>query len=202
MDVKRDFTGFKAWSASIQHAGQRLSDVGIRLDGTLHNPNGYDEAIVRDALETRYRAYVERRRVRGDRMSGNRPGIWKYIRHAEQFLYKVGIQADGSLYNPNGYDEAVVREAIRQANERRHARRSAVAKKAAVTRQQRQEKRVYETAQGILARKQYGPRNTCIICGKPVWDGESVERGIGSDCWQNVLESISRQRAERAAAVA
>ena len=36
---------------SHPEGGARLSDVGIRPDGTLHNPNGYDEAVVCQACE-------------------------------------------------------------------------------------------------------------------------------------------------------
>jgi hypothetical protein len=119
---------------------------------------------------------------------------WRVIYHNNgQNLYNVAVLSDGSLHNPNGYDEAVVREAIRQAEELRRTRRSNAAKKAAITRQRRRERRTYHVAKGIIAQRNYGPRQHCVICGKGVGNRESIARGIGSECWQRVLESISQQ---------
>lgn len=117
---------------------------------------------------------------------------WNWINHDGQRLYDVGVLPDGKLHNPNGYDEAVVREAIRRVTERDHMRRSQAAKQAAITRERRQKARVYAAAKKIVAEQQCGPQQHCCICSKLLLDSESIARGIGSDCWQKVLEAISK----------
>jgi hypothetical protein len=69
-------------------------------------------------------------------------GKYRWIRHGDQQLLHVGILADGTLHNPNGYPDDLVREAVLVADERRRARRSVSAKKAAETRRRRTEKKV------------------------------------------------------------
>ena len=51
------------------------------------------------------------------------------VRHEGGRLFNVGILADGSLYNPNGYPADVVRAAVLAADIRRHERASQAAKK-------------------------------------------------------------------------
>jgi hypothetical protein len=112
-------------------------------------------------------------------------------------LYEVGILLDGSLHNPRGYPEADVRAAVLAADARRHDRRSQAAKKAVATRQRRTAKRVYEVARRItLNGDPIGPRNNCVICGRGLGDGQSIERGIGSECWQGVLDTIAAFKCE------
>jgi hypothetical protein len=120
---------------------------------------------------------------------------WRWIDHNGQRLYDVAVLSDGSLHNPNRYDEAVVRDAVREAEDEWHARRREAAKKAAATRQRRQEARVYEAAKRLIGYGKFGQRRLCYICRKPIDDYESIARGIGNDCWQQVLEAISKQSA-------
>jgi Family of unknown function (DUF6011) len=115
---------------------------------------------------------------------------YKWVRSGSSRFDNVGILADGTLHNPNGYPAEAVREAVQAADERRRQRRSKAATKAAGTRRRRQENRVYDTAQRILEGRRLGPRRHCVICGKGLSDTESIERGIGSDCWQGVLAFI------------
>jgi hypothetical protein len=126
-------------------------------------------------------------------------GTWKWVQHNGERLYDVGILSDGSLHNPNGYDEATVREAVRRAEERLHERRSKAAKRAAATKRERRERRVYDVARRILAHENIGQQRHCYICHKALTDAESIVRGIGSDCWQDVLAAISASRAGVAA---
>jgi hypothetical protein len=107
----------------------------------------------------------------------------------------VGILSDGTLWNPNGYPENEVRAAVLDADARRRIRRSNAAKKAAVTRRERHGRLVYSVAKGIVEGKEYGPRKNCVVCGKGLTDPPSIARGIGSDCWQCILEAISQSRA-------
>lgn len=121
---------------------------------------------------------------------------WKWIYHnaerpdLRERLYDIGINADGTLHNPNGYPDADVRAAIAGAEERARQRRQEAAAKAAVTRRRRRERKVYEVAQRIATGGTYGPATACVICGRGLDDHQSIQRGIGSECWQFVLDLI------------
>jgi len=125
-------------------------------------------------------------------------GIWKWVYHFDETagtqitLRNVGILTDGTLHNPHGYPEDIVRAAIKAAEARVHERRSNAAKKAAITRARRQERKILETARRIVANAKIGPRDNCIVCGRGLGDPESINRGIGSECWQDVLNQIER----------
>jgi hypothetical protein len=106
-------------------------------------------------------------------------------------LFDVGINADGTLHNPNSYPEDVVRTAITAADARRHERRSQGAKKAAETRRKRQAARVHIIARRVAANQGTGPRHHCYVCGRELGDPQSIARGIGSECWQGVLDAIA-----------
>jgi hypothetical protein len=120
---------------------------------------------------------------------------WLWSPSLQERIFNVGINADGTLHNPNGYNEVEVRQLVAEAEARHHAKRSKAAKKAAATRKQRIEQKVYLTAQRILDGWQLEPRKNCRICGKGVSDEPSIRRGIGSDCWQRVLASIQARKA-------
>jgi len=115
---------------------------------------------------------------------------YKWINHEGTRLYDLGVNKDGSLHNPNGYPDDVVRAAVAHAKEEEHQWRSDAAKQAAETRRRRQEKRVYQTARRIASGEVCGPRSHCCICKRGLGDPESVRRGIGSECWQDVLAAI------------
>jgi hypothetical protein len=115
---------------------------------------------------------------------------YKWVYHNETKLYEVGILADGTLHNPRGYPDALVREAVLAADARRNERRSKAAKKAAATRNRRQEKLVLQIAERIVRGAATGPSGKCVICHRPLDDAVSIQRGIGSECWQEVLSAI------------
>ena len=126
---------------------------------------------------------------------------WKMVWGADGgALRDVGIAADGTLHNPHGYPEELVRASIAGALDRQRARRSAAAQKAAKTRKARQEAKVYEVVEGIASGKAYGPADNCVCCWKGLDDPESIRRGIGSDCWQRVLKLV-KERQQRLEAV-
>jgi hypothetical protein len=110
-------------------------------------------------------------------------------------LLNVGILDDGTLHNPNGYPDDIVRAAVQAADARRHARRSEAAKRAAVTRRRRQEKAIWIIARRILAGHGVKPAMNCSICGRGLDDPDSIERGVGSECWQAVLACIEHLKA-------
>lgn len=118
---------------------------------------------------------------------------WVYNRVSSEppKLKDVGILADGSLHNPDGYPDDLVRQCVLAADEAAHQWRSKTAKKAAVTRAKRREQKVYIAPEKIVKGHACGPRTHCFICGKGVSDPPSIERGIGSDCWQDVLKQLS-----------
>lgn len=123
-------------------------------------------------------------------------GDWKIGASAEKFK-DVGILADGTLHNPNNYPEDILRAALNRAAIRLHEWRSKSAKLAAVTRKKRVERKTYEVAQRFIATGRFeGPRHHCYICGKGLNDRESITRGVGSECWQKVLEIITAARAD------
>jgi Family of unknown function (DUF6011) len=124
--------------------------------------------------------------------------IWRAKGSSDERLFDIGIEPDGSLHNPRGYPEEVVRAAILQAERRQHERRSEAAKKAAATRHKRQERKTYEAARKIVEGHKLGPRHHCVICGKGLSDTESIGRGIGSECWQGVLGIITAMRRQAA----
>lgn len=119
-------------------------------------------------------------------------GNWKWINHEGTYLKDIGVNADGTLHNPNGYPDDQVRAAIAGAVERRHKRASAAAVKAAETRRHRREKLVYKTAARIASGERFGPRTGCYVCGRGLGDPQSIQRGIGSECWQDVLNAITQ----------
>lgn len=123
---------------------------------------------------------------------------YRWVNHGSDTLRAVGINGDGTLYNPNGYPEELVRAAVLAADARRHATRSKAAKRAAATRARRTEARVYAIARKLAEGQAIGPRSTCVICNKRLDEGRSIERGIGSECWGRVLGAIHRTtRVER-----
>jgi hypothetical protein len=86
-------------------------------------------------------------------------------------LFQVGILADGTFYNPNGYPEELVRASVRAADTRRHERRSNAAKRPAETRRRRQERDIHRVATKMLDNRPIGPRHFCACCGRKLNDG-------------------------------
>jgi hypothetical protein len=66
---------------------------------------------------------------------------YNWVRHGAQRLLEIGINVDGSLHNPNGYPDGLVREAVLAAEDRRKKRRQEAAGRAAVTRKRRRNSR-------------------------------------------------------------
>jgi len=124
---------------------------------------------------------------------------YQWVHHGETKLFQVGIWPDGTLWNPNGYPDDTVRTAVLEADARKHIRRSNAAKKAAETRRERRAKKVYAVAKRIVEGGCYGPRRRCVICAKALADPQSIERGIGSECWQEVLTILEQSRTTSAA---
>jgi len=113
-------------------------------------------------------------------------------------LYSVGILYGGKLWNPNGYPEDIVRASVLAAEEQKRQRiaanRRRGAQQAAKTRAQRHDTKLQDVAKQMLRDEKIGPADWCVLCGKPLSDPESIARGIGSECWQHVLQAIEKER--------
>jgi hypothetical protein len=79
----------------VHHEGQRLENIGIREDGSLHNPNGYPEEFVRAAvLSAEARRHTRRSRAAAKAAETRR-------RRVEQKVYRVaGNLRLGHRYGP------------------------------------------------------------------------------------------------------
>ena len=119
---------------------------------------------------------------------------YKWVWHGKTKLYDVGVLSDGTVHNPQGYPEDIVRAAVAAADARRHERRSLAAQKAGATRHRRRQKRVAEIAARILAGHDISERTNCAICGRGLGDPASIKRGIGSECWQDLLAILENAR--------
>ena len=119
-------------------------------------------------------------------------GKWRLIKHNGARLRDLGILPDGTLHNPNGYPDDIVRAAVLSAEQQQHERRSRAAKQAAQTRHHRRGKQIHVIANKIVQGGCTGPRHHCSICGRGLSDPPSIARGIGSECWQDILAEIDR----------
>lgn len=114
---------------------------------------------------------------------------YRWVHHEGGRLFAVGVNDDGSVWNPNNYPEDVVRAAVAGADQRRREARSASAQKAAATAKRRREKRVHEIAKAIVAGADMSSTK-CRLCRRALTYPEAIKRGIGSECWENVLRVI------------
>lgn len=130
-------------------------------------------------------------------LSHGKDSLWRRVKHPEtdERLLDVGILADGTLHNPNGYPDEIVRAAVERAIARRTDRRKAAAAKAVVTRKRRHDKRVHDVAMKLLHGQGIGRQHRCCICERKLDDEASIARGIGSECWQGLLEYMDAARA-------
>jgi hypothetical protein len=122
-------------------------------------------------------------------------GKWRMVSGKSQTFYDVGIISDGSLHNPRGYPEDQVREAVAAAEARLHKQRSDSAKKAVVTKRRYQEKRIAAYAQRWLSGQGIASQDKCAICHRKLDDPASIQRGVGSECWQAIQAIIDANTA-------
>lgn len=100
--------------------------------------------------------------------------------------FQQGQIVSATAAEPRWTVQQIIR-AVYDATARRAARRSTAARKAATTRQQRQDALVYQLAQRWAATGQFVPSRRCRLCRKLLDDPQAIQRGIGSDCWQRIL---------------
>jgi hypothetical protein len=104
----------------------------------------------------------------------------------------VRTEADGD-HTP----EEIVRT-IYDALKRERERRRESAAKAAVTRAKRRQLKIDLVVQRYRETGVLTPSKKCQICGRALDDHESIQRGIGSECWQGVLSIITAAKAREA----
>jgi hypothetical protein len=114
--------------------------------------------------------------------------LYRWVHYQGTQYFDVGLAPDGSLHNPRGYPPEIVRAALQEALQHAKERRA----KGVQKRRERRERRVYITAQRLLNNLQTGPRQHCYCCGKALSDPAAIARGIGSECWQQVLAQLAQ----------
>lgn len=138
----------------------------------------------------------------------SRPIRWRWLRSTSATYQGVRITQEGDvsceeavLHHPehrrvpgDEVDSAALLQAAAGALRRDAAARRRIAEKAAVTRKRRRELKISSTAEAIRVGKVLGPRSSCVICGRGLADQHSIDRGIGSECWEGVLQIIEDKR--------
>ena len=111
---------------------------------------------------------------------------WTFIRSVSA-AGKITYNSDGSIECERGsIPEIEVLRALVETNRRRKLRRSEAAKKAAKTKAIRRRHKIYD----IANRLEFRPGVKCEVCGKKLSDDKSRERGIGTECWQDIMKCI------------
>lgn len=109
-----------------------------------------------------------------------------------QTFHNIGINKDGSLWNPNGYPEEEARAAALYADEKRHQRRIEARKRGVETAKRRREERIAKITRDFLLGKHIGNLDHCANCGKALADSISIERGLGSECWPRLMDRLAK----------
>lgn len=135
---------------------------------------------------------VETLRYEALKATNGKSQKWRWIRYQGVCLQNLMLQADGTA-SADGVDEATALQAIIDANSRRNQRRSIAAKRAATTRAKRRQVRLYGVVKQHMSDGKFPSALHCRICGRGLSDAESKARGIGSECWAEVLNLIAEQ---------
>jgi hypothetical protein len=139
-----------------------------------------------DAYLARARAKDEKRMAREQRRRDEAQARWDALNPKQQQAERDRLAAAAAA--------RVVEDAAREA--RRLARKQAGIARGVATRAQRRELEINRIAKEYAAGRRYGPRQDCVMCRTPLGDPASIERGVGSECWQHLLkrvEEIERQ---------
>ena len=112
---------------------------------------------------------------------------WKWVRYEGERIDWPEFRADGTA-RAEGVSERTVLEALVNANRKLRDKRSRAARAAAETRARRRDKELYRIAHTINVGGRTGPQMHCLLCGRGLTDEESIARGVGSECWQHVLD--------------
>lgn len=126
---------------------------------------------------------------------------WQWIRTTGGTIRKPEVRIErgeivSATSDPPRPTQEIVR-AVYDATARRAAKRAEAANKAATTRQHRQATLTYKLAATWLATAKLPPSLRCNLCKKPLTDPDAIERGIGSECWQNILNAAQEIRSRQ-----
>ena len=125
-------------------------------------------------------------------LNGKPEQAWHWIHGEGGRINSPRFTSDDRVIYDGDHAEIDVLRALVAANRRQKARRSAAARKAAETRRERREAKVYRLVRHLEEGGDLpGPRQKCSLCGKGLGDPSSIKRGIGSDCWQDVLRAMT-----------
>ena len=50
---------------------------------------------------------------------------------------------------------------------------------------------VWQIAQNMLDGRDIGPRSHCAVCRRALDDRASIKRGVGRECWQDILHELT-----------
>jgi hypothetical protein len=122
---------------------------------------------------------------------------WRIVWFNGSSYRNVGLNTDGSLYNPNGHPNeaellSYLTQIVADREEEKRQRRVAGAKRAVITRARRRQRLIWQAANKLVQDENTGPAVVCICCRKKLTDPASIGRGIGSECWQHVLDTVER----------
>ena len=84
------------------------------------------------------------------------------------------------------FPESEVREAAFKILQRKKNLRQEAAKRAVETRAIRRKQDVYRAAK-LYSQNNLTPSRRCLCCKRVITDLTSFQRGVGSECWQEVL---------------
>jgi hypothetical protein len=111
--------------------------------------------------------------------------------HFGKTFSDVGISRDGSLTNPRAYGETAVRDAIEWAMVEQCERHRESIQEGVETRQWRRQSALWQTVKAWRAGK-LTPGKVCQCCHKDLTDPPSITRGIGPECWEDILDHENR----------
>lgn len=117
---------------------------------------------------------------------------YSYVKYQGNRYYNIGQEQDGTFYNPKNYPHEIVWEILEWIAEEKRQRKADAIRRGVATRKRRRELKINEIAMALIRGDGIGSQMVCACCKKVLGDPESIERGIGPECWQHVLDMIER----------
>jgi hypothetical protein len=96
--------------------------------------------------------------------------------------------------DPVDVDLVVVQALVDKSRAKWREYRSESAQRAAVTRRKRHDLEVYALVERLKAGGKLSPSQHCVLCRRGLTDDESIARGIGPECWGEIMERLTAAR--------